>query len=106
MRLALEHSGLAPQDVSAVWASSGGYSPADRPEDLAIRRVFGQGVPVQKPKLLLGEPMGAGGPLQAVLALKAWDHPGGGVPARGPVIVNSGSFGGTHFCVVLAPFTA
>ena len=105
MHLALERAGLGPQDVSAVWASTGGYSPADRPEELAIRRLFGERVPVQRPKLLLGEPMGAGGALGAVLALKAWENPGGSVPAKGPVIVNSGSFGGTHFSVVLAPYS-
>jgi 3-oxoacyl-[acyl-carrier-protein] synthase II len=106
MRLALERAGLGTKDVTSVWSSAGGYAPADRPEELAIRRVFGERVPVSKPKLLLGEPMGAGGALGAVLALKAWENAGGNVPARGPVMVNSGSFGGTHFSVVLAPYTA
>jgi 3-oxoacyl-[acyl-carrier-protein] synthase II len=107
MRLALERAKLKAEDVSTVWASTSGYSPADRPEELAIRRVFGEKVPVQRPKLLLGEPMGAGGPLEAVLALKAWENSGAaGGPAKGPVLVNSGSFGGTHFSVVLAPYTA
>ncbi len=106
MRLALERAHLEPKDVSAVWASSGGYRPADKPEDLAIRRVFGERTPVQRPKLLLGEPMGAGGALGAVLALKAWENPGGGRPAPGPVIVNSGSFGGTHFSIAFTPYRA
>jgi 3-oxoacyl-[acyl-carrier-protein] synthase II len=106
MRLALERAGLKPEDVSAVWASTAGYSPADRPEEMALRRLFGEKVPVQRPKLLLGEPMGAGGALSAVLALKAWENPGGAVSAKGPVLVNSGSFGGTHFSIVLAPYKA
>lgn len=106
MRLALERAGLQPKDVSAVWASTGGYRPADRPEELAIRRVFGESVTVQRPKVLLGEPMGAGGALEAVLALKSWEAPAGAAPSRGPVVVNSGSFGGTYFSVVLAPYSA
>jgi 3-oxoacyl-[acyl-carrier-protein] synthase II len=50
------------------------------------------------PKLKLGEPMGAGGALNAALALKSWE---GGEP--GPVLVNSLSLGGTNFSIVLAP---
>jgi 3-oxoacyl-[acyl-carrier-protein] synthase II len=73
---------------------------------MAIRRLFGERVPVQRPKLLLGEPMGAGAPLEAVLALKGWEQSGADAPAKGPVLVNSGSFGGTHFSVVFAPYTA
>ena len=101
MRLALERAGLTPDQVGTVWAATSGYRPADRPEELAIRRIFGEGVPVQRPKLLLGEPMGAGGALGAVLALKSFEQPG----ADGkPALVNSGSLGGTHFSMVVAPF--
>jgi 3-oxoacyl-[acyl-carrier-protein] synthase II len=101
MRLALERAGKKAGEVGAIWASTAGHRPADRPEELAIRRIFGEGVPVQRPKLLLGEPMGAGGALEAVLALKSWEQAGAD---RKPALVNSGSLGGTHFSVVLAPF--
>ena len=43
------------------------------------------------PKLKLGEPMGAGGALNAALALKSWEGGDGG-----PVLVNSLSLGGTN----------
>ena len=59
----------------------------------------GRDVAVLAPKLLLGEPMGAGGSLTTALALKGWEH---GASA-GPVLVNSLSLGGTNFSVVLAP---
>jgi 3-oxoacyl-[acyl-carrier-protein] synthase II len=101
MRGALERAGLQPKDVKAVWSSAAGYRPADEAEEKAIRRLFGEGMPVISPKRLLGEPMGAGGALGAVLAFKSWQH--GGSPA-GAVLVNSGSLGGTHFSLAFAPY--
>ena len=55
---------------------------------------------VNAPKLLLGEPMGAGPSLEVALAIAAWEH-GEDV---GPVLVNSTSLGGTNFAIVLAPY--
>jgi 3-oxoacyl-[acyl-carrier-protein] synthase II len=98
MRLALERADLKPEDVTAVWASASGHKYADPAERQAIERVFGGDANVQMPKLKLGEPMGAGGALNAALALKSWE---GGEP--GPVLVNSLSLGGTNFSIVLAP---
>ena len=95
MRLALEQAGLSPGDVETIWASAAGLVLADRPEKRAIRRVFGESVEVRAPKVRLGEPMGAGGALNAVLALKA--------QSAGAVLVNSSSLGGTHFSLVLGP---
>jgi 3-oxoacyl-[acyl-carrier-protein] synthase II len=103
MRGALERAGLQAKDIKAVWSSAAGYRPADEAEAKAIRRVFGEGTPVISPKLMLGEPMGAGGALNAVLALKSWEEGRSGVPPAGPVLVNSGSLGGTHFSLALAP---
>jgi 3-oxoacyl-[acyl-carrier-protein] synthase II len=103
MREALERSGLSPADIQAVWASAAGYRPADSAEAAAIRRVFGTGTRVLAPKRQLGEPIGAGGALNAALALKGWRN---GNPERfpvGPVLVNSCSLGGTNFSIVLAP---
>jgi 3-oxoacyl-[acyl-carrier-protein] synthase II len=99
MRTALESAELEPDAIEAVWSSSAGLGVADRPEERALRRVFGGDARIQAPKRLLGEPMGAGGPLNVVLALEAWRRG----EATGPVVVNSSSLGGSHFSVVLAP---
>jgi 3-oxoacyl-[acyl-carrier-protein] synthase II len=64
-------------------------------------RVFGTTPETHAPKTLLGEPMGAGGALNAALALHGWQAQPG---AAGPVLVNSCSLGGTNFAVVLAPY--
>jgi 3-oxoacyl-[acyl-carrier-protein] synthase II len=101
MRTALERSGLQAGDIKAVWTSATGYRPADEAEEKAIRRLFGDRAVAISPKPLMGEPMGAGGALSAVLALKAWQH-GAGAPS-GPALVNSGSLGGTHFSIAFAP---
>lgn len=103
MRIALDRSGLATTDVKAVWTSAAGYRPADEAEERAIRRLFGESVQLVSPKHLMGEPMGAGGALNAALALSAWQHSDGGA-APGPVLINSASLGGTHFTLVLAPY--
>ena len=101
MRLALERAGLKPEDVTAVWASASGHKYGDPAERQAIERVFGPDAKVEMPKLKLGEPMGAGGTLNALLAVKSWQ----GGSAQGPVLVNSLSLGGTNFSIVLAPAT-
>jgi 3-oxoacyl-[acyl-carrier-protein] synthase II len=98
MRLALERAGLTPDAITGVWANASGHKYADPAERAAIERVFGPDANVQAPKLNFGEPMGAGGALNAALALKSWE--GGD---SGPVLVNSLSLGGTNFSVVLVP---
>jgi 3-oxoacyl-[acyl-carrier-protein] synthase II len=98
MRLALERAGLPPGDIVAVWANASGHKYADPAERQAIERVFGTDANVQAPKLKLGEPMGAGGALNAALALQSWKE-----GEAGPVLVNSLSLGGTNFSFVLAP---
>jgi 3-oxoacyl-[acyl-carrier-protein] synthase II len=98
MQLALERSGVKPEELTAVWASACGHKYADAAEREAIQRLFGQDVKVHTPKIKLGEPMGAGGALNAALALKSWEGGDGG-----PVLVNSLSLGGTNFSIVLAP---
>jgi 3-oxoacyl-[acyl-carrier-protein] synthase II len=106
MRLALERAGLQPGDIKAIWASATGYRLADGAEQAAIKRVFGDGAKVIAPKVQLGEPMGAGGALDTVLALEAWKQGAADVAAPGPVLVNSSSMGGTHFSMILAPFAS
>ena len=105
MRGALHQAGLAPDQVGALWANAAGLAAVDRPEQAATARVFEAGqVRVEAPKRLLGEPVGAGAHLAAVLAIGAWRT---GADRR-PVLVNSSSLGGTHTSLVLAPapFTA
>lgn len=102
MRLALERAGVAASDVAAVWASRCGLAVADQAEAKAIERLLGADVKVNAPKLLVGEPMGAGASLNAALAIAAWEH-GEDI---GPVLVNSTSLGGTNFAIVLAPHAA
>ena len=85
MRLALERSGVPAQELAAVWAARCGLAVADEAEAKAIERVLGAGVRVNAPKLLLGEPMGAGASLNVALAIAAWEHDAD----VGPVLINS-----------------
>ena len=103
MRVALERAGVAAGDVAGVWANRNGLKVADDAEARAIERVLGSGVPVLTPKLLLGEPMGAGAALAVALALEGWANGDEARSPRGPVLVNSLSLGGTNFAVVVAP---
>ncbi|MBF6344349.1 beta-ketoacyl-[acyl-carrier-protein] synthase family protein [Nocardia cyriacigeorgica] len=100
MRGALDESGLAPGDVSAIWANAAGLPAVDDPERAAIARLTGGSGPrVETPKQVLGEPVGAGAHLCAALAV----HDPAGFD--GPVLINSSSMGGTHACLVLTPDT-
>jgi 3-oxoacyl-[acyl-carrier-protein] synthase II len=104
MRTALERAGVEPSAVAAVWANRCGLQVADTAEQHAIERVFGAGTPVMAPKVLLGEPMGAGGSLCAAIALKGWAEGDEQGSPRGPIVINSMSLGGTNFALVLAPY--
>jgi 3-oxoacyl-[acyl-carrier-protein] synthase II len=100
MRLALEHAGVSASELAAVWAARCGLTVADEAEAKAIERVVGADAKVNAPKLLLGEPMGAGASLSVALAIAAWDHD----TDVGPVLINSTSLGGTNFAIVLGPY--
>ncbi|AEH10364.1 MULTISPECIES: beta-ketoacyl-[acyl-carrier-protein] synthase family protein [Protofrankia] len=98
VRTALAAAGVEPGALSAVWANAAGIRAVDRPERAALGRVFGPAGPrVETPKRSLGEPVGAGAHLSAVLAVAGWEAGG----AAGPVLVNSSSLGGTHVSLVL-----
>ncbi|WP_370067221.1 beta-ketoacyl synthase N-terminal-like domain-containing protein [Streptacidiphilus sp. MAP5-3] len=100
MRGALRSAGVGPDQVSAVWANAAGLAAADRAEQAAVDRVFGvDQVRFEAPKRVLGEPVGAGAHLSAVLAVGAWREGGD----HGPVLINSSSLGGTHTSLVLSP---
>ncbi|RAG85316.1 3-ketoacyl-ACP synthase [Streptacidiphilus pinicola] len=102
MRGALTTAGLTADQIGTVWANAAGLAAADRPEQAALERVFGAApVRVEAPKRLLGEPVGAGAHLAAVLAVGAWQAGGD----RRPALFNSSSLGGTHTCLVLSPAT-
>jgi 3-oxoacyl-(acyl-carrier-protein) synthase len=105
MQLALERAGVKAADIAAVWASASGHAFADGAERSALGRVFGNdGVKVISPKFLFGEPLGAGGSLNAALALYGWRQGDADLSPTGPVVVNSLSLGGTNISIVLAPF--
>ncbi len=100
MRTALDAAGLDVSALSAVWANATGLPAVDRPEDAAIKRLLGhREVAIRKPKLVLGEPIGAGAQQFAALALQEWDN-GGDI---GPVLINSSSLGGTHIALIMSP---
>lgn len=103
MQLALERAGKTPADVTEIWSSATGHGASDAAEQEAIQRVFGSQEPrVVSPKRLFGEPIGAGGALNTALAVEEWKHASS--PPGGVALVNSSSFGGTNFTLVLAPF--
>jgi 3-oxoacyl-[acyl-carrier-protein] synthase II len=97
IRAALDQAGLQPGDVQSVWTSGAGLRSADQPEANAITRVFGHGTATFAPKRLLGEPMGAGGALNTVLAALSLRRG----HTDGPALVLSSSLGGTHFAVLI-----
>ncbi|MDO0937276.1 beta-ketoacyl-[acyl-carrier-protein] synthase family protein [Streptomyces sp. DG2A-72] len=100
MRGALRQSGVRAEELTGIWANAAGITVADAPEARATGRLAAEAdCPVHTPKRTLGEPVGAGAQLSAVLALTGW---GSGHPA-GPVLINSSSLGGTHISVVLRP---
>jgi 3-oxoacyl-[acyl-carrier-protein] synthase II len=101
MRLALERASVSATQLAAVWSARCGLAVADEAEAKAIERVVGTEVKVNSPKLLLGEPMGAGASLSVALAIAAWEHD----TDVGPVLINSTSLGGTNFAIVLGPYS-
>ncbi|MEU7553058.1 beta-ketoacyl-[acyl-carrier-protein] synthase family protein [Streptomyces sp. NPDC044571] len=106
MRQALAHAGVEPAELTAIWANAAGLGRADGPEALATGRLSAQAdCPVHTPKRTLGEPVGAGAQLAALLALTSWDGGRDGGRGSGPVLINSSSLGGTHISLVLRPAT-
>ena len=103
MQVALERAGVEATSVVAVWAARSGLRVPDEAEAKAIGRVFGDGVKVIAPKLLLGEPMGAGPSLEVALALTGWQKSDEEASPKGPIVVNGVSLGGTNFSIVLGP---
>jgi 3-oxoacyl-[acyl-carrier-protein] synthase II len=72
MRLALEDAGLQPCDVGYVNAHGTSTPQNDRIETIALKTVFGAGVPpVSSTKSMTGHTLGASGALEAVFCVQA-----------------------------------
>jgi 3-oxoacyl-(acyl-carrier-protein) synthase len=96
----LDRAGLSPAQVGRVWSSACGHPLADAAERRALGRALHDGGHrVETPKLALGEPIGAGGALNAVLALLAPRRENG--IRRGPALVTSTSLGGTNVALLI-----
>jgi len=103
IRTAVERAGRQSLDVETVWAGCFGQRVLDRAEARAIRRSLPRASQVFMPRLFLGEPLGAGGPLGVALAMHQWQN--GGAAHPGLAIVNSSSLGGVHVSIALEPPT-
>jgi 3-oxoacyl-[acyl-carrier-protein] synthase II len=74
MLLAMKQAGIGPGDIDVVCASANGVVSVDRHEVLAITSVFEARTeipPVSAVKSLLGESLGAAGPLQCAVMIEA-----------------------------------
>ena len=127
MTRALAKAGVAPGEVSAVFAHATGTKAGDLAESRALRQVFGEAgasLPLTAIKSVLGHSLGASGAMQAVAAVKALQtgllpptiNCQGLDPDCGPlrlsasalsvpmmrVLSNSFGFGGHNGCLVFA----
>jgi 3-oxoacyl-[acyl-carrier-protein] synthase II len=99
MREALRYATLTAGDVGSVWMAAAGLSAADRAEEAALARLFGsRDIRRHAPKLLLGDPIGAGAALSLALAVRSLS-----AGERAPALINSSSLTGSHACLVLRP---
>lgn len=83
IRLALDDAGWGTEAVDLLVVAASGIPGLDRCEALALERVFGERLaqlPFLAPKRVLGETLGAGGALAALVALAALRR--GEVPAQ------------------------
>ncbi|HYH01860.1 MAG TPA: beta-ketoacyl-ACP synthase II, partial [Bacillota bacterium] len=74
MRLAIEDSGIEPQQVSYINAHGTSTGPNDRIETKAIRKVFGEyagKLPVSSTKSVTGHLLGAAGGVEAIISALA-----------------------------------
>jgi 3-oxoacyl-[acyl-carrier-protein] synthase II len=127
MRLALDHAGVAPDEVAHVNAHGTSTEYNDAAEAVAIREVFGRHrVPVTSIKGATGHALGAGGAIEAASCVLAIEN--GVIPPTigftrlgdgldidvvatatpflpGPVLSNSFAFGGHNGALVFTPPT-
>ena len=125
IRAALEHAGVAPEEVDYVSAHGTGTDLNDKVETLALKTVFGDraaAIPVSSVKSMIGHSMGAASAIEGVVSCLAISE--GAIPptanfqeadpecdldyvtegARelpvGTVVSNSFAFGGNNAIVV------
>jgi 3-oxoacyl-[acyl-carrier-protein] synthase II len=70
MRMALSEADLQPSDIGYINAHGTSTPPNDRIETLAVKKVFGSGVPVSSTKSMTGHMLGAAGALEAMVCVK------------------------------------
>jgi 3-oxoacyl-[acyl-carrier-protein] synthase II len=75
MHAALADAGISPSDIGYVNAHGTSTPPNDRVETLALKRVFGDQVPlVSSTKSMTGHTLGAAGALESVFSILAMQH--------------------------------
>ncbi len=77
MRQALEHAGIAPEDVDYINAHGTSTPLNDKTETKAIKQVFGEGaydVAISSTKSMTGHLMGAAGAIEAIACIKVIEH--------------------------------
>ncbi|MBQ4480823.1 MAG: hypothetical protein II943_09310 [Victivallales bacterium] len=70
LRSGLREAGLQPEDIHYINAHATGTRQGDAAEAVALRNVFGAGVPVSSLKAQLGHTMGASGALEMAVVLE------------------------------------
>ncbi|MDB6170232.1 MAG: fabF 1 [Verrucomicrobia bacterium] len=125
IRLAVANAGIHLNDVDCINAWGPGHKLIDQAEAQALQRIYGAnlaGIPAVSLKGAIGNPLGAGGAIQAgcaALSLKHsiipptvnWEYPDPSCPlnlsaqarhvAHRTTIVNAHGLSGTNACVVL-----
>jgi 3-oxoacyl-[acyl-carrier-protein] synthase II len=77
MRLAMANAGTSPTQIDCINAWGPGHKIIDKAEAQALRRVFGTGletIPVVSLKGAIGNPLGAGGAIQAGCSALSMQH--------------------------------
>ncbi|GAA3645851.1 hypothetical protein GCM10022267_35650 [Lentzea roselyniae] len=95
---ALLDAATSPDEIGDVWLAAAGLGTADNAERAAVTRCLPAGVKIHAPKLTVGEPLGVGGALTALLA---WDDMTRHRTGSRASLVNSSSLGGAHVSIVI-----
>ena len=77
MRLALQQSGIKPEEVDYISAHGTGTATNDRLETIAVKKAFGEHaykVPISSVKSMLGHTMGAASAIEAAVCALAITH--------------------------------
>src|SRR5437899_10310707 len=77
MRMALEQSGMTPEDVDYISAHGTGTPTNDRLETIAVKKTFGElawKIPISSIKSMLGHTMGAASAIEAAVCALVITH--------------------------------